>query len=197
MRSNRNIYGVTSSPLHALAAELKTPSVEIDVGLFLRFFCKTAKPKKILEIGCGIGVSTRYMAEAAPDAEITALDHNHVRLAQAKKIAGGIENITFVQSEGVEFMRNSAEKYDLIFIDSVKKDYPVMYHYAEQLLTDSGAVIMDDVFCYGYIFCEDCEIPEKYRALAGVFRDFLHRIKNTRDHSVLPIGGGVLVTYRG
>ncbi len=197
MRSNRNIYGVTSSPLHELAMELKTPSVEIDVGLFLRFFCKTAKPVNILEIGCGIGVSTRYMAEAAPDARITALDHNHVRLAQAREIAVGIKNITFIQSEGVEFMRNSTEKYDLIFIDSVKKDYPVMYHYAENLLTDKGAVIMDDVFCYGYIFCEDCEIPDKYRALAGVFRDFLYRIKYTRDHSILPIGGGVLVTYRG
>ena len=197
MRSNRNVYGHTDSGLHRVAQEMGTPSVEIDVGLFLKFYCRTARPAKILEIGCGLGVSSCYMAEGAPDAEITSLDKNHVRLEQAKEITGKYKNITLVQADGLDFMRSSNEKYDLIFIDSVKREYPAMYHFAEKLLTDRGAVILDDVFCYGYIFCEDCEIPDKYRGLASIFRDFLEKIKQTRDHSILPIGGGVLVTYRG
>lgn len=196
MRSNRNIYAIGDESLHSMAFEVKVPSVEPDVGVFLEFFCKTARPKRILEIGCGIGVSACYMAKGSPEAEIFSLDVNHVRLKEAEKVTATHKNIKLIHGGGAEYMASCVDKFDLIFIDSVKREYPLMFHYAEKLLNEGGTIIMDDVFVYGYIFCEDCEIPDKYRGLAQIFRDFLERIKQTRQHSILPIGGGLLLIKR-
>lgn len=196
MRSNRNIYAKGDESLHRTALELGVPSVEEDVGVFLEFFCKSARPKRILEIGCGIGVSSCYMAKGAPDADIFSVDHNRERLKEAAAFTAPYKNIKLIHSGGKEFMSACIDKFDLIFIDSVKKEYPLMLHYAEKLLNEGGTVIMDDVFVYGYIFCEDCEIPDKFRGLAQIFRDFLHRVRETRQHSILPIGGGLLLIKR-
>lgn len=176
--------------LHRMAEEMRTPSVEPDVGMFLEYFCYSAKPKRILEIGCGIGVSTAYMRNGAPDAEIISVDHNAPRLAQARITC---PDATFVQGEAVDVMKTLDGGFDLIFIDSVKKEYPIIYYYAEKLLNHGGTIIIDDVFIYGHIFSEDCEIPDKFRPSAIVLREFLNRIKATRRHSLLPIGGGVLL----
>jgi predicted O-methyltransferase YrrM len=137
------------------------------------------------------------MAEGFPDAEITAIDHNRVRLEQAKEVTKELKNVTLVCRTAVDFLKETEDKYDLIFIDSVKKEYPTLFYLAEKLLLPGGTIIFDDVFVYGYIFCEDCEIPDKFRPLAQIFREFLDRIKNTRQHSILPIGGGVLLVSRG
>lgn len=174
--------------LHEMAERLRTPSVEPEVGMFLEFFCRSARPKRILEIGCGIGVSTAYMRRGAPDAEIIAVDHNAPRLAQARVTCPSAQ---FVQGEAREVMQGIEGGFDLIFIDSVKKEYPIIYYYAEKLLNEGGTIIIDDVFIYGHIFSEDCEIPDKFRPSAIVMREFLNRIKATRRHSLLPLGGGV------
>ena len=181
--------------LHIDAKLMKTPSVEPDVGMFLEFLTFSRKPDKILEIGCGIGVSTRYMAKGAPDAHITAVDYNKGRLDYAEE-SFSTGNVSFVFSDGIEYLKNTNELYDLIFIDSVKKQYPVMLHYALKKLADGGVIVFDDVFMYGEIFCRDCEIAEKYRPSVTVLREFIEKVKNEHRHCLLPLGSGVLIIYR-
>lgn len=180
--------------MHTDAKLMKTPSVEPDVGMFLECFTSTFNPSNILEIGCGIGVSTRYMEKGAPDAQITAVDYNRGRLDYAEENINS-EKVSFVYSDGIDFLINTKSEYDLIFIDSVKKQYPVMLYYALKRLKEGGVIVFDDIFMYGEVFCEDCEIADKYRPAVRILREFIERVKIEHRHCLLPIGSGVMMIY--
>jgi ubiquinone/menaquinone biosynthesis C-methylase UbiE len=57
------------------------------------------KPKRILDIGCGLGHNTLPLAEAFPDAEVVAIDTGvpMLRYGAARANALGINNVKFVQ----------------------------------------------------------------------------------------------------
>lgn len=177
--------------LHIDAMLTKTPSVEPETGMFLEFLTFTHKPEKILELGCGIGVSTRYMQKGAPDAAITAVDYNRGRLDYAAENCGA----DFVCADVLDYLRKTTEKFDLIFVDSMKKQYPVVLYYALKRLNKGGLIVFDDVFMYGEVFCQDCEISDKYIGVVKTLRAFIEKVKNEHRHLLLPIGSGVLIIY--
>lgn len=181
--------------LHAEAVCTGTPSVEPDTGMFLEFFAASAQPGQILELGCGIGVSTRYIARGAPDAHITAVDYNRERLSHAEKACAGL-NTDFVFSEAAKFLTGDKKNYDLIFVDSVKKDYPVIFCLAFERLNKGGTIIFDDIFLYGEVFKQDCEISAKYLPAVKILRQFTDMIKKTYRHVLLPVGGGMLLVSK-
>jgi SAM-dependent methyltransferase len=57
------------------------------------------KPKRILDIGCGLGHNTLPIAQAFPDAEVVALDVGvpMLRYGHARAQSLGIHNVTFMQ----------------------------------------------------------------------------------------------------
>ena len=181
---------------HIDARLMKTPSVEPDVGMFLEFFTRSAKPANILELGCGIGVSTTYLSSGAPDAEITAVDYNKSRLDYASESFVENNKVNFVFSDVIQFLKDDNSKFDLIFVDSMKKQYPIVFYYAFQKLNNGGTIIFDDMFMYGEIFKQDCEIPIKYLSVVRVLRSFINNIKHNYKHTLLPIGSGVLLVSK-
>jgi len=58
-------------------------------------------PKRILDIGCGIGHNVLPIARAFPDAEIIAIDTGRpmLKYGHARAVALGIDNVTFMQAE--------------------------------------------------------------------------------------------------
>ncbi|MCD8554562.1 methyltransferase domain-containing protein [Seleniivibrio sp.] len=182
--------------LHEEAVRFQTPSVEPDVGEFLETFTMALRPKSILEIGCGIGVSSYYMAKGSGGAKMTCIDRNEMRLEQARRICGEFPDANFINADGVEFMRDCKESFDMIFIDSMKRQYPIAYYYAEKLLNDGGFIVLDDMFMYGHVFDADCEIPKRYAGATTALRELIAHIKNTTVCSVLPLTGGVVVAAK-
>jgi len=192
---NPYVKGLTDKArlsMHLDADITGTPSVEPDTGMFLEHFTYASKPKRILELGCGIGVSTRYLSAGAGDAHITAVDYNEKRLMLARETCEDI-NVTFINKDVMSFLKDDKSTYDVIFVDSMKKQYPMIFYYAYKMLNDGGTIIFDDMFVYGDIFCEDCEIPPKYLNLVKVMREFMENIKQSYRHSFLPIGGGLML----
>ncbi|MBX9783337.1 MAG: class I SAM-dependent methyltransferase [Chitinophagaceae bacterium] len=59
------------------------------------------KPKKILDIGCGLGHNTLPIAEMYPDAEVIAIDAGTpmLRYGAARAKALGIKNVKFIQAD--------------------------------------------------------------------------------------------------
>lgn len=80
-----------------------------------------------MELGCGIGVSTRYMRDGAPNAKIIGVDYNRGRLDYASESFEGDNEVSFVFSDVIEFLKSDTSMYDLIFIDSMKKQYPIVF----------------------------------------------------------------------
>ena len=58
-------------------------------------------PKRILDIGCGMGHNTLPLAIAFPDAEVIGIDLGAplIRYAHARAVDLGIENVTFMQMD--------------------------------------------------------------------------------------------------
>ena len=73
------------------------------------------KPKRILDIGCGMGHNVLPIAKAYPDAEIIAIDTGApmLRYGHARAMDLGIDNVTFMQVEASD-TPFEAESFDWI-----------------------------------------------------------------------------------
>lgn len=74
------------------------------------------KPKRVLDLGCGLGHSLLPVAQAYPDAEFVAIEAAAplLRFAHARAKSMGVENITFVQANA-ETVPEPDTSFDLIF----------------------------------------------------------------------------------
>lgn len=71
------------------------------VATHLRETWPTFSPKRILDLGCGLGHNTLPLAQAYPDAEVIAVDTGApmLRYGHARAKSLGINNVTFVQAD--------------------------------------------------------------------------------------------------
>ena len=72
------------------------------IGVWIKTRHPEFSPKRILDIGCGMGHNTIPLAQAYPDAEVVAVDVGApmLRYAQARAKALGVENVKWVQANG-------------------------------------------------------------------------------------------------
>lgn len=106
------------------------------------------KPKRILDIGCGLGHNVLPIAEAFPDAEIIAVDAGapmlRYGLARAKSM--GIGNVTFLQADVSDLSRFADESFDWIqstmFLhETTYKTMPKIFAETHRLLKPGGIVL--------------------------------------------------------
>lgn len=74
------------------------------------------KPRTILEIGTTVGHSTLPIAQAWPDAEVTAIDLGApmLRYARARAKSLGVDNVRFVQASGEDLSRFPDASFDWV-----------------------------------------------------------------------------------
>lgn len=73
------------------------------------------RPRRILDIGCGLGHNTLPLAQAFPDAEVVAVDvaAPMLRYAHARARSLGVSNVRFVQANA-EHLDEADQSFDLI-----------------------------------------------------------------------------------
>lgn len=192
-----NFFDEKFMKIYNLSKCYNIPALELDTALFLRGMVVAKKPYKILELGCGAGAST-YMLNYNSNVKIDAVDSNKIRIELVKKNFENEKNISFYHLLAEEFIADCTEKYDFVFIDTIKKGYEKIWHMLQKNLSESATVVFDDFLFYGYLFYDDCEIPEKYISGVRSLKDFYHEIKNScKEYQLLPIGNGVLIVNKG
>jgi ubiquinone/menaquinone biosynthesis C-methylase UbiE len=74
------------------------------------------KPKRILDIGCGLGHNTLPIAEAFPDAEVVAIDAGApmLRYGTARANALGVENVQFMQVDAEDMAEFADGSFDWV-----------------------------------------------------------------------------------
>jgi len=79
--------------------------------------CKIKKGSKILEVGCGTGLSTRYIAKKY-DIEIVAIDISEKMIKKAKERNKKLKNAEFMvaDAQNLPFKNNT---FDIVFTESV------------------------------------------------------------------------------
>lgn len=73
-------------------------------------------PKKILDIGCGLGHNTLPIAEMYPNAEVIAIDAGapFLRYGAARANALGIKNVKFLQADAADMKELASEEFDWV-----------------------------------------------------------------------------------
>jgi len=113
--------------MEVYAEENHVPIVHKEVGVLLQVITKTARVKKVLEVGTAIAYSTLLFCEAmGDDGHITTIERNAKRASLAKENiekANRTKNIHLIEGDATQVLKNLEGKYDLIFFDGAKGHY--------------------------------------------------------------------------
>ena len=86
---------------------------------------------------------------SAPNAQITTIDRNEEMIGFAKKNLAKYDlrkQITLLEGDAVDVLRDLTETYDFVFMDSAKSKYIVFLPRILELLEVGGVVVLDDIF---------------------------------------------------
>ena len=88
---------------------------------------KTGEKINLLNFGCGIGKSEKYINQYFSNVNIVSVDVSQESLEKAKKRNANLSNIEFVHFNKVEEL-NFEEKFDVIFVANVFHHIPADLH---------------------------------------------------------------------
>ena len=128
-------------------------------GRLLSIISKMMRPKRILEIGTFTGYATLCLAEGLPeDGKLFTFDINEDLAYLPKKYfeeSKFASQIDFRLQDAKEFLAETDEYFDLVFIDADKENY-VRYFELIKPRVKSGALVMfDNVLWYGKVLEEN------------------------------------------
>mgnify|MGYP000960847327 FL=1 len=117
--------------LEEYAVEYNVPIVHKEVSDLLKVLLKVQKPKSILEVGCAIGYSSiLFSTSTNGEAKIITVERNEKMIEQAKKNferSGFDNNITLLEGDAEELLKNVEGEFDMIFLDAAKGQYQLFY----------------------------------------------------------------------
>ncbi|MBI4744134.1 MAG: O-methyltransferase, partial [Actinobacteria bacterium] len=148
-------------------AELdNVPLIEEPVGKLLYFLIELMKPKNILEIGCGTGYSTLWMAQAIKgNGKILAIDSNKKRIEEAIiniEKAGYQKKVNTIWGNALKIIpelnknnppipplkKGGKGGFDFIFIDAAKSEYLEYLRICLPLLNIRGLIVADNILMH-------------------------------------------------
>lgn len=196
----------SDSFLHELeryAEENSVPIVEPETARFLSVMCRSAKPKKILEVGCAIGYSAILMAKATDeDCEIVTLECSEEMVSIAReniKRAGYAEKITVIEADAKDYLSyiDDDEVFDIIFLDGPKAHYIYMLDECVRLLKKGGIIISDNVLYKG-MTADDNHVVRRKITIVKRLRRYVDMLmeRSELETSLLPLGDGVTVSVK-
>jgi predicted O-methyltransferase YrrM len=138
------------------AAGLPQIAVSAAQGKFLMLLARTIRAKRILEVGTLGGYSTIWLARALPPEGrlITCeLKQEHADVARKNLAYAGFEEprIQILVGPAVDTLRSldTAEPFDLVFIDADKKGNLEYMREAKRLTRSEGAIVRHAVVLWG------------------------------------------------
>lgn len=149
-RLRRETYQKTTQP-HMLSGYQQ--------GRLLTIISKMLRPRNILEIGTFTGYATLCLAEGlVPDGKITTLDVNEELAYIPRKYfqeSPHSANINFVIEDALEFLQQTDEVFDLVFIDADKENYVSYWNLIKPRLRSGSVVLLDNVLWYGKVLTDE------------------------------------------
>ncbi|MCR5625740.1 MAG: O-methyltransferase [Lachnospiraceae bacterium] len=187
------------------AIEEEVPIIRKDTQEFIKYLMKTRRPENILEIGTAVGFSAILMAENTPDSTriLTVEDYpKRVEKARENLISSGYsERITLREGDGEAVMKElneRSEKFDFIFIDAAKAQYPNYLHESLSLLKDRGMLLADNCLKGGEIVESKFAVTRRNRTIHKRMREFLYEVTHNEELNsvILPVGDGMVMAEK-
>ena len=177
--------------------QTKKMQISISQAYFFQFFIRTNNIKNILEVGTFTGYSALSMGLVLPkDGKITCLDINKDTSEVANnffkkaKLDNKIKINLAPAIDSLIKLKNTKEKFDMIFIDADKENYKNYYNLSLELIKNSGFIIIDNVLWKGEV-----ADPKKNDQLTNLIREFNSFIKKDDriEKTILPLGDGITI----
>ena len=197
------IYGLLPAR-DAVLAEMEryakrydVPIIGPAVGRLLYLAAKISGAKRIFEMGSAIGYSAIWLARAAgPGAEIFYTDGDPVNERRARdycKRAGVAERIKFLVGNAIKLIDRVPGKFDLIFIDVDKQQYPAALRKALPRLRRGGLLLADNTLWSGRV------VGRAKEATTRDIQQFNRMIYSSRElfPVIVPLRDGVAVCRKG
>ncbi|SIS84914.1 Predicted O-methyltransferase YrrM [Kaistella chaponensis] len=128
-------------------------------GRLLAIISKMLQPKNILEVGTFTGYATLCLTEGlAKEGKITTIDVNEELAYLPKKYFQESEfsaQIDFQLKDAKDFLKETDEIFDLVFIDADKENYPEYFHLIKSRVKSGAVILFDNVLWYGKVLEEN------------------------------------------
>lgn len=135
------------------AAKNRVPIIGPAVARLLFLFAQTSGAKRIFEMGSAIGYSTIWLAQAAgPKGTVHYTDGDPANAERAKgyfRRAGVAKRVKVGVGDALELLKKTPGKFDLIFSDVNKDQYPDALRVALPKLKKGGLLITDNTLWSG------------------------------------------------
>jgi caffeoyl-CoA O-methyltransferase len=135
------------------AAQNRVPIIGPAVARLLTLLVQVSGAKRIFEMGSAIGYSTIWLARAAgPKADVFYTDGDPEKARRAQdyfKRAGVAKRITVQTGDALALMKKAPGKFDFIFIDVDKHQYPDALRVAIPKLKRGGLLVTDNTLWSG------------------------------------------------
>ncbi len=175
----------------------KIPVLSKDTGRMLELVCITVKPENVLEIGCGIGFSSYFIIKHLEKGNYTGIDLNKERVRRAEKFIKSNfpgRNYSFIAGNALKIIPEIKNKFDMVFIDGAKYEYPLYFKTLENKLNPGALVIADNIFYKGIIFKKKI-CKHDFNSVNGI-REYIKCITGSKCFKsyFFDIGDGISVT---
>ena len=184
------------------AIETNVPVIRPQMQSLLKLLLAMKQPKTILEVGTAIGFSALLMSEYGPEGcQITTIEKYEKRIPLAIenfKKAGREDQITLLEGDATEILRELSGPYDMIFIDAAKGQYINFLPDIMKLLPKGGILISDNVLQDGDVLESRYAVTRRNRTIHTRMRDYLYELKHNENlqTDILPVGDGVTISVR-
>ncbi len=180
------------------AAEHSVPIVGPACGRFLYQMARLVRARRIFELGSAIGYSTLWLARAVGDAGVvyyTDSDERNAERAKAYLRRAGVESrVRFLVGEALSSLGRAPGKFDLIFNDVSKTQYPTVFRRALPRLRQGGLFITDNVLWSGKVTRKSEAKDVETRAI----QTFNRLIYSSRQlwTTIVPLRDGMAVSLK-
>lgn len=188
--------------LEAYAKETDVPIIRPQMQSLMKVLLTIQKPMRILEVGTAIGFSALLMAEYAPSgSHITTIEKYEKRIPLAKENFKKFKrenDITLIEGDAVEVLKELEGPYDLIFMDAAKGQYINFLPDILRLLAPEGILLSDNVLQDGNVLESRFAVVRRDRTIHARMREYLSALKNHPDlvTDILPVGDGVTISVK-
>jgi len=125
-----------------------------DNGPLLGALAAAAKPKRLLEVGCGLGYSGLWLAHGAgPQASVETIEANkeHAKIARGHFKAEGLEKrIEVIIGDAASVLPALKGRYDVVYFDIDPSQSLIVLDHSERLLRKGGLLISANLFLGQY-----------------------------------------------
>lgn len=139
--------------MERFAAKHKVPIVGPACGRVLHQLALLSRARRVFEMGSAIGYSTLWLARAVgPRGTVFYTDtdpRNAERARTYLRRAGVLRRVKIMVGDALESLRSTRGRFDLIFNDVSKVQYPEVFQLALPRLRPGGLLVSDNVLWSG------------------------------------------------